>query len=438
MPIGLDDAIGLPVADAEPVRHDARSRPQIRAQLRSEALVHLGKKKQGHHGGLGQFGEKQILLAKLDEVIHPGFPGVAACSLEHPPVELDSDATRTVVARSGNGDTAVAGAKIVDDVGAGHPCKPQHRIDHRLRGREVQRLGFVHLGGVGLAATRGSTGRVRVLRSNRASGEQCRNDEDYPVFHDSVPELSALEHRPDLTKINTAGGPRTTLQAMNAGDIMVTDVVSVGPDTPVREVALLMLERRISGLPVVDGERRVLGVVSESDLIRRPEIGTYKSPAGWLTVFLSQEDSARDFVKTHGLLASEVMSRPAICVAPATPLADVVQLFERHRVKRLPVVERGALAGLVTRAELLRALVARQAIAPATPGDEEIRDRIEATLRSEAWAPSTVVNVQVTDGVVQLWGAVSSNAQRDALVLAIRGTPGVKEVQPHLGRTMAG
>jgi CBS domain-containing protein len=220
---------------------------------------------------------------------------------------------------------------------------------------------------------------------------------------------------------------------MNAGDIMVRDVFSVGPQTPVREVASLMLERHISGVPVIDGERRVLGVVSESDLIRRPEIGTYQSPTGWLTVFLSQDESARDFVKTHGLLASEVMTRPAICVSPATPLADVVRLFERHRVKRLPVVERGQLVGLVTRAELLRALVARQTIPPVAAGDEEIRARIEEILRSETWAPSTVVNVQVTAGVVQLWGAVSSNAQRDALVLAVRGTPGVKEVQQHLG-----
>jgi len=220
---------------------------------------------------------------------------------------------------------------------------------------------------------------------------------------------------------------------MNAGDIMVKDVISVGPGTPVREVASLMLERRISGVPVIDGERRVLGVVSEGDLIRRPEIGTYQGPTGWLTVFLSQDDSARDFVKTHGLLAAEVMSRPAICVAPATLLAEVVRLFERHRVKRLPVVERGVLIGLVTRAELLRALVARQAMPPVTPGDQEIRDRIEAFLRSEAWAPSTVVHVQVTDGVVQLWGAVNSSAQHDALVLAVRGIPGVKEVQQHLG-----
>jgi len=225
---------------------------------------------------------------------------------------------------------------------------------------------------------------------------------------------------------------------MKAADIMVKDVVSVRPEASVREVASLMLERRISGVPVVDSERRVLGIISEGDLIRRPEIGTYTSPTGWLTVFLSRDESARDFVKTHGLLAKEVMSRPAICVAPETPLADIVRLFDRHRVKRLPVVEHGRLAGLVTRADLLRALVARQAMPPIASGDQEIRERIDAILRAEVWAPSAYINVQVSEGVVQLWGMVNSIAQRDALVLAVRGTPGVRDVQQHIGCTMVG
>ena len=225
---------------------------------------------------------------------------------------------------------------------------------------------------------------------------------------------------------------------MKAADIMVKDVFTVRPEASVREVASLMLERRISGVPVVDSERRVLGIISEGDLIRRPEIGTYKSPTGWLTVFLSRDESARDFVKTHGLLAKEVMSRPAICVAPETPLADIVRLFDRHRVKRLPVVEHGRLAGLVTRADLLRALVARQAMPPIASGDQEIRERIDAILRAEVWAPSAYINVQVSEGVVQLWGMVNSIAQRDALVLAVRGTPGVRDVQQHIGCTMVG
>jgi len=224
---------------------------------------------------------------------------------------------------------------------------------------------------------------------------------------------------------------------MRAADVMVKDVISVAPGASVREVASLMLERRISGVPVVDGERRVLGILSEGDLIRRPELGTDKH-AGWLSVFLSEDESARDFVKTHGMTAREVMSQPAICVAPDTPLAAVVRLMERHRVKRLPVVAHGRLAGLLTRADLLRALVAQQSASLAASSDQELRDRIESMLRHEGWAASAFVNVLVENGVAQLWGAVESVPQREALILAVRSVPGVRDVQPHLGRSMAG
>jgi CBS domain-containing protein len=225
---------------------------------------------------------------------------------------------------------------------------------------------------------------------------------------------------------------------MNAGDIMVRDVVAVGPETAVREVATLMLERRISGVPVVDAERRVLGIVSEGDLIRRPEIETAHARTGWLGMFLSAEDRARDFIKSHGRKAGEVMTRPAICVSPGTPLTEVVGLMERHRVKRLAVVEHGRLAGLVTRADVLRAVVAHPDAAFAPSSDQALRARIEQMLRAEGWADSAYVFVQVEKGVAHLWGTVESAAQREALMVAVRGVPGVKEVQPHLGRSMPG
>lgn len=225
---------------------------------------------------------------------------------------------------------------------------------------------------------------------------------------------------------------------MNVVDIMVKDVVSVGPEASLREVASLMLERRISGVPVVDDAQRVLGIVSEGDLIRRPEIETDRAPRGWLALFLSDEERARSFVKSHGRKAREVMTRPAICVMQGTPLTDVVRLMERHRVKRLPVVEHGKLAGLVTRADLLRALVARQVVSPAAASDQELRDRIASMLRDEDWATSAFVNVQVENGVAQLWGTVESDSQLQALIVAVRGVSGVRDVQPHLGRAKAG
>lgn len=225
---------------------------------------------------------------------------------------------------------------------------------------------------------------------------------------------------------------------MNAGEIMTKDVISVAPETPVREIAAMMLERRISGVPVVDAGGRVLGIVSEGDLIRRPELETDRARTGWLGLFLSEEDRARDFVKSHGRVAREVMTKPATCVAPDTPLDEVVRLMERLRVKRLPVVKNGKLAGLVTRTDLLRAMVSRPAAAPAASSDQEVRDRIDAMLRHEDWASSAFVNVQVENGVAHLWGTVESASQRQALILAVSGVPGVKDVQPHLGRSMPG
>jgi CBS domain-containing protein len=225
---------------------------------------------------------------------------------------------------------------------------------------------------------------------------------------------------------------------MKARDIMTKNVVSVGPEAPVREVAAQMLERRISGVPVVDGERRVLGILSEGDLIRRPEIETDHAPTGWLGVFLSDEERARDFVKSHGRKAQEVMTRPALCVDPDAQLTEVVRLMERHRVKRLPVTENGRLVGIVTRADMLRALVASVGAAPAASSDGDLRDRIDRMLRGEGWAASAYVNITVENGVAQLWGTVDSPAQREALVIAVRGVPGVKDVEVHLGRDLPG
>ncbi|MEX2242043.1 MAG: CBS domain-containing protein [Burkholderiales bacterium] len=225
---------------------------------------------------------------------------------------------------------------------------------------------------------------------------------------------------------------------MKAADIMVKDVVTAGPEASVQELAAIMLERRISGMPVVDGSGRLLGVVSEGDLIRRPEIDTDRVKLGWLRLLLSDEALARDFVKSHGRKAREVMTQPAISVAADAPLAEVVRLMERHRVKRLPVVEKGKLVGLVTRTDLLRAVVARQAAAPVERSDDELRQKIVSMLRDEDWASSAVVHVQVENGVAQLWGTVESQDQREALLLAVRGVPGVKGVQPHLGRALPG
>jgi CBS domain-containing protein len=225
---------------------------------------------------------------------------------------------------------------------------------------------------------------------------------------------------------------------MKVADLMTRDVASVPPDASVRDIAKLMLDRRISGVPVVDPEGRVLGVVSEGDLIRRPEIDTDKSNRGWLNIFVSDEERARDFVKSHGRRAREVMTEPAVCVAPDTALDEAVRIMERDHIKRLPVVEHGRLVGLMTRADVVRALLERKPGMAAAQSDQELRRRVEALLRSESWAASAYISVEVDAGVVQLWGTVESAAQREAVVLAVRDIDGVKDVQAHLGRTLPG
>lgn len=224
---------------------------------------------------------------------------------------------------------------------------------------------------------------------------------------------------------------------MKARDVMTQPVLSVPPDAPVREVAALMLERRISGVPVADAGGRVLGVVSEGDFIRRPEIGTDAPGSRWLRLFTSADEQARDYIKTHGRTAADIMTAPAVTVTSDAPLDLVARLMVSRGVKRLPVLEDGRLAGIITRADLLRAVYRHVAPAP-DASDAEIHRRVLAILDNEDWAAGAIVQVQVTDGRVQLWGSVESDSQREALLLAAKSVPGVAGVEAHLTRIRAG
>lgn len=218
---------------------------------------------------------------------------------------------------------------------------------------------------------------------------------------------------------------------MKARDVMTTTVHTVAPDTPVAAIAQLLLDRRISGAPVVSADGAVLGVVSECDLMRRPESGTVKRKAWWLTLVSSNGELARDYVKTHGTTAADVMNQPAITVGADTDLAEVATLLERRRIKRVPVVEDGRLVGIVTRSNLLHGLIAhRTAKVAATDG--AIRKQIEEELADEVWANPGTTNVVVTDGVVHLWSMVGSDSERQALIVAARRVPGVRRVEEHI------
>jgi len=221
---------------------------------------------------------------------------------------------------------------------------------------------------------------------------------------------------------------------MKARDIMSTKVVTVSPSTSVRDIAGLMVEKHVSGLPVINDNGTLVGMVSEGDLLRRPEIGTEKHRRRWVSFFSGVDSQAREFTKSHALRASDVMTEQVIHVSEETPLGDVVALMEKHNIKRLPVLSDGELVGIVSRADLLRALAARQAepLPPPAESDATIRAAMNDVLKNEEWAMSAMVNVIVSEGVVHLWGVIDSKDQRQALRVAAENIPGVTAVEEHL------
>jgi CBS domain-containing protein len=220
---------------------------------------------------------------------------------------------------------------------------------------------------------------------------------------------------------------------MNAADAMTRNVVSVRPDASIVQAIRLMLQHGISGLPVIDDAGKLVGIVTEGDLLRRAETGTERRRPRWLEFLLGPGRLAGDYVRTHGRKVAEVMTGEVATVDEATPLPEVVRIMEERRVKRLPVVRDGALVGIVSRANLLRALaVATAEVAPSLSSDSAIRDRLAAEVEKQNWAPPTIPNFVVRNGVVHVWGLVTSDQQRAALKVMAENIPGVKAVRDHL------
>jgi CBS domain-containing protein len=220
---------------------------------------------------------------------------------------------------------------------------------------------------------------------------------------------------------------------MNASDVMTRNVISVPPDATVADAVELMLERGISGLFVVNAAGTLAGIVTEGDLLRRDELGTERRRSWWLRLIASPSRQAADFTRTHGRKVADVMTRDVISVNADAPLEDIVALMEAHRIKRVPVLQGDRVAGVVSRADLLRALsVAARGSAGTAPDDRTIRDHILDTLAREAWAPKTTLNVTVVNGVVDLWGTIGNDQERRALCVIAENTPGVRKVIDHL------
>jgi CBS domain-containing protein len=221
---------------------------------------------------------------------------------------------------------------------------------------------------------------------------------------------------------------------MRAADVMVSKVITVGPDTSVATIAEILLANRISAVPVIDEKSGgLLGIVSEGDLIHRVETDTEQHRAWWLEILVGKETLAREFVKSHARKAADVMTHPVVTVSPDTPLGELASLLEKHRIKRVPVVKDGKIVGIVSRANLIQALVTLGAtIEPGASADDSVlRASLLGQLQSKPWWTNNI-NIIVKDGIVELWGFVESPAERDAIRVVAEVTPGVRQVSNNL------
>jgi CBS domain-containing protein len=219
---------------------------------------------------------------------------------------------------------------------------------------------------------------------------------------------------------------------MFAHQIMTRHVTTVGVDTPIQAAARMMIDRHISGLPVVDPTGRVIGIVSEGDLLRRREIGTQHRRPRWLQFLVGSGRSANDFVHERGRKVGEIMSDEPVTVVEETPLQDLVALMEKKGIKRLPVLRGSELVGIVTRSDILRAVasVAREIPGPVAD-DEQICDRVTQAVDAADWRPLGL-RVSARNGVVHLHGVLTDERARQAAIVAAENVAGVNEVHDHL------
>jgi CBS domain-containing protein len=222
-------------------------------------------------------------------------------------------------------------------------------------------------------------------------------------------------------------------EMLRARDVMTTQVVAVDTGSTVSEVADLLAMHGISAVPVVDG-KKVVGIVSEGDLVRRAEIGTTARPRSWwLNLFRDNAALAAEYTREHSTRVVDVMTTEVETVAETTPLSEIAELLQKKRIKRVPVMRSGHIVGIVSRANLVRALAVTTHLggSAAVSGDCAIRDQIRDSLDHEIWPSAGAVNFTVADGVVSFWGTVQSEQERKASLVLCENVPGVRRVEDH-------
>jgi CBS domain-containing protein len=220
---------------------------------------------------------------------------------------------------------------------------------------------------------------------------------------------------------------------MEAREVMTRDVMTVGPDATVGEIAAMLVRNRISAVPVVSGTQ-LLGIVSQTDLAHRSETGTEKRRKWWLEAFADPDAKAREYIKSHGVRAEDVMTRFVVTVSEDASLAEVADMLDSHGIRQVPVTSDGRLVGMISRADLVRKLAEITVAAPAArPDSGALQKAIWHEIESQPWLKSAFINLAVKGSVVELWGAVDSEEQRRALHVLVEGVPGVARVEDHVG-----
>jgi CBS domain-containing protein len=219
---------------------------------------------------------------------------------------------------------------------------------------------------------------------------------------------------------------------LTAADVMTSSVITVRPDTPVHDIAKLLCERHISGVPVIGEDDRLLGIVSKGDLIGHSRVAGERRRSWWHTFLNDPAVLAQHYAMSHGRTAADVMTRDVITVLETTSVADTARILEQHRIKRVPVVRDGNLVGIVTRSNLLQVLAATDVSKPMSIADRVIRKRLNDDLDAQPWAHLVLKNIVVENGVVHLFGFVQSDEEWHAVRLAAENLDGVKAVEDHL------
>ena len=218
---------------------------------------------------------------------------------------------------------------------------------------------------------------------------------------------------------------------MRVSEIMTSPVVGIEPSASIADAAKLMLGSHFSGLPVIKGDKRLVGIVTEGDFLRRSELGTTRKRPKWLEFIIGSGKEATEYVQTHGRKVEEVMSPDPITISSEASLEDLVELMTARKIKRVPVVDSGKLVGIVARSDLMRAMLRElPASASQAHDDEHLRQAIAEELAKQAW--SGAVRVKVDHGVAELSGAIFDERAREAARVCAENVAGVKSVTDQL------